>query len=383
MNNRLKKIIAVSLILGTSLTSIPVSACTMLSYTDTKGNSYVGRTNEYPGMLPDELTYYPVGTRIESVTPDGKQGYQFKTRYAVFGATLKGMVPNSKQDTIHEGVNDQGMSISALEFTENGQPKITATPDKVLSATDFGTWALGSFKTISELRAALERDGIQFWLPRVKSMGNVITPVHFSIIDRTGDAAVVEFTGGRLNIHQNSVGVLTNDPEFPWHLKNLQNFAGLTNIDKNTGQFNKFKVNAPDAGGALRSLPASNLSPDRFIKAAYYSNFATKATTPDGAILALSHLMNNFDRPAGITIDKPSSSSVGESVASSKPTSEVTFFTSLKDLNRNLFYIRTIGMMNYVKVDINKLGAIKSVKIVSFSSLEKYSGFNAEELFLN
>lgn len=44
----------------------------MLSYTDTKGNSYVGRTNEYPGMLPDELTYYPVGTRIESVTPDGK-----------------------------------------------------------------------------------------------------------------------------------------------------------------------------------------------------------------------------------------------------------------------------------------------------------------------
>ena len=382
MKNRFKKMIAVSLIFGTSLTSFPVSACTMLSYTDSKGNSYVGRTNEYPGMLPDELTYYPVGTRIESITPDGKQGHQFQTRYAVIGATLKGMVPNAKQDTIHEGVNDQGMSISTLEFTQNGEPKITTNPNKILSVLDFGTWALGNFKTVSELRAAVDGDGFQFWLPRIKSMGNVIAPVHFSIIDRTGDAAVVEFTEGKLTIYKNSVGVLANDPEFPWHLKNLQNFSGLTNVDKNTGQFNKFKVSAPDAGGALRSLPASNISPDRFIKAAYYSNFATKATTPDGAILALSHLMNNFDRPAGITIDKPSSSNVGESLASSKPTSEVTFFTALKDLNRNLFYMRTIGMMNYVKIDMNKLGAIKSVKTVSFGSIEKYSGFSAEELFL-
>jgi choloylglycine hydrolase len=383
MNTRFRKMLAASLMLGVSITSLPASACTMLSYTDAKGNLYVGRTNEYPGMLPDELTYYPVGTQIESATPDGKQGLVFKTKYAILGATLKGMVPNAKQDTVHEAVNDQGLSISALEFTENSEPKITASPNKILSALDFGTWALGNFKSISELRGAVERDGIQFWLPRIKSMGNLITPVHFSIVDRTGDAAVVEFTDGKVNIHQNPAGVLANDPAFPWHLKNLQNYAGLTNIDKNTGQFNKFKVNAPDAGGALRALPASNLSPDRFIKAAFYSNFATKATTPDSAILALSHLMNNFDRPAGITIDKPSASGVGESVASSKPTSEVTFFTALKDLNRNLFYIRTISMMNYVKIDINKLNAIKSVKKVSFGSLEKYPGFNAEELFLN
>lgn len=377
-----KQLLASFIAASMAFTSLPSVACTMLSYTDAKGNMYVGRTNEYPGMLPDELTYYPVGTRIESITPDGRQGHVFKTKYAILGATLKGMVPNAKQDTVHEAVNDQGLSISVLEFTENGQPKITAAPDKVLSVLDFGTWALGSFSSIRELKASLDKDGFQFWLPRIPSMGNVIAPVHFSIADRSGELAVIEFTDGKLMMYQNPVGVLANDPAFPWHLKNLQNYAGLTNIDKNNGQFNKFKATAPDAGGALRGLPASNISPDRFIKAAYYSNFAEKAKTPDAAILTLSHVMNNFDRPAGITIDKPSASSVGESVASSKPTSEVTFFTALKDLNRNLYFIRTIDMMNFVKIDIQKLSGVKSVKAVSFSALAKHPSFNAEELFM-
>ena len=382
MNTMFKKTIISALIAGLSLSPIPSIACTMLSYTDAKGNMYVGRTNEYPGMLPDELTYYPVGTRIESVTPDGKQGHVFKTKYAIIGATLKGMVPNAKQDTLHEAMNDQGLSISILEFTENSELKVTAAPDKVLSATDLGTWALGSFSSVRELTAALQKNEMQFWLPRIKSMGNVIAPMHFSIVDRNGDAVVIEFTDGKLNIYQNTVGVLTNDPSFPWHVKNLNNYAGLTNIDKNSGQFNKYKANAPDAGIALRGLPSSNISPDRFIKAAYYSNFAEKAKTPDGAILTLSHVMNNFDRPAGITVDKPSASSVGESVASKKPTSEVTFFTALKDLNRGLFFIRTIDMMNYVKFDMNKLSSVKTVKAVSFSAFLKTSNMNADDLFL-
>ena len=332
-------------------------------------------------MLPDELTYYPVGTRIESVTPDGKQGYTFQTKYAIIGATLKGMVPNGKQDTLHEALNDQGLSISVLEYTENGEPKITTTPNNMLSVLDFGTWALGSFKNVRELRQAIQQDGIQIWFPHIKSMGNLLAPVHFALFDRNGEGAVIEFTGAKLNIYENTVGVMTNSPPFPWHERNIQNYADLTNVDKNIGQFNKMKVATPDAGAALRALPASNMSPDRFIKAAYYSNFAEKAKTPDGAILTLSHVMNNFDRPAGITIDKPNTSGAGESVASKKPTSEVTYYTALKDLNRNQFFIREITMLSYVKFDMSKLTGVKAVKTVSFDTLAKHTSLNGEELF--
>ena len=357
-------------------------ACTMLSYTDANGNTYVARTHEYPGMMPNELTYFPVGSRIESMTPDGKQGHTFNTKYAIFGATLKGMYPNVKQDTLHEAVNDQGMSISALEYTLNGEMKVTGSAEKVLSVLDFGTWALGNFKTIRELREAIDKEVIQLWLPRLKAMGDAITPVHYAIIDKTGDSVVIEFTDGKWNIFQNPTGVMTNNPPFPWHVTNLANYAGLNNVDKNSGQFNKLKVTAPDTGGALRGLPSSNMSADRFIKAAYYSAFAEKAKTPETAILTLSHLMNNFDRPVGITIDEPGHGSKGENIGAKVATSEVTYYTVLRDLNQNHYYIRQITMMNFVKFDLSKLTSIKSVKVVSFDALSKYTSWDGADLFL-
>jgi choloylglycine hydrolase len=357
-------------------------ACTALSYTDANGNMYVGRTNEYPGMLPDELTYYPVGTIIESVTPEGKKGHTFSTKYAILGATLKGMVANAKQDTLHEAINDHGLSISALEFTSNGEAKTTASPEKILSLLDFPTWMLGNFKTIQEFRQALPASGLEIWLPRIKSMADLVTPVHYAVFDKSGDGIVIEFEGGKIQIYENTPGVLANNPPFPWHLTNLQNYAGLTNIDKNTGEFRKLKVTAPDSGGATRSLPNSNISPDRFVKAAYYANFAEKAKNPTDAILTLSHVMNNFDRPVGITIDMPGSSGKGESIASQKPTSEVTYFTALKDLNQSHFYIRTIKMMNFVKFDLSKLTSVKTVKTVSFETLSKQTNLDGADLFL-
>lgn len=372
-------VLASLLVLSISTSAMP---CTVLSYADAAGNMYVGRTNEYPGMLPDELTYFPVGSTIESVTPDGKQGYTFKTKFAILGATLEGMVPHAKQDTVHDAINDQGMSISALEYTLNGEMTVTGADDKVLSVLDFATWALGRFGSVAELRQAVANDGPQLWLPRIKSMSDLITPVHFAIWDRSGAGAVVEFTGGKLNIYDNTAGVLANDPEFPWHLTNLNNYAGLTNIDKNNGTFNKLAVSAPDSGGATRSLPASNLSTDRFVKAAYYSNFAERAASPEEAILTLSHVMNNFDRPAGITVDEPDTA-VGEAVSSEKPTSEVTYFTALRDLSQNHFYLRPITKLNFVKIDMAKLTGITRVKVVSFDTLSTYTDLDGSELFLN
>ena len=49
-------------------------ACTVLAIKDVNGNVYQGRTNEFAGQQPDSLTYWPSGTKMESITPDNKQG---------------------------------------------------------------------------------------------------------------------------------------------------------------------------------------------------------------------------------------------------------------------------------------------------------------------
>ena len=355
-------------------------ACTVLAITDKNGNVYQGRANEFPYQQPDALTYWPAGTRIESATPDGKQGKTFNTKYGILSATLKGMLANTKQDTVHEGANDQGMSITANFYTLNTETTITVPASQTLSILDFPTWALGNFQTVEQLKQAIKNKEVEVWLPRLPVYGNLITPVHYAIYDKSGGAVVVEWNDGKMNIYDNPVGVMTNEPPFPWHLTNMNNFAYLSNVDKNSGKFNKLNVTAVDSGGALASLPNPNTSIGRFVKAAYYSNFAEKASTPDQAFLTLSHVLNNFDRPKGITIDNPNAASAALGAKGSS--SESTYFVVLKDLSRNLFMIRTINAFNFTQFDLNKLKEVKETKVVSFKELNANSNLSGNQLLL-
>lgn len=357
-------------------------ACTVLAIRDANGNVYQARSNEFVGQQPDALTYYPPGTRIESVTPDGKQGKTFNTKYAIFGATLKGMTPNAKQETIHEAVNDQGMSLTTNAFMGNTSPTITQPPEKVLSVMDFGTWALGSFQNVEEVKKALKNKEVDLWLPKIASMGDFIAPLHFALYDKKGGSIVIEFDNG-IHIYDNPSYVMTNDPPLPWHLQNLNDYADLTNIDKNKQQFNGFEAKAGSGGIALRGLPSNQLSSGRFVKAAFYSNFARKAKTPEQAIFTLGHVMNNFDRPLDISVDEPVTGTFSTVFSMTAGVgSESTFFTVLNDLSQNHFYIRTINSLNFSKFDIKKMSGLKEITVVKFQTINDYKSLDATDLFL-
>jgi penicillin V acylase-like amidase (Ntn superfamily) len=139
----------------------------------------------------------------------------------------------------------------------------------------------------------------------------------------------------------------------------LNNYT-FTNVDKNTGQLGKLSLTTPDAGIAIAGLPSTETSQGRFVKAAFYANYVRKASNPDDAITTLAHIMNNFDRPYDLTVD--GAGGVGDGPRSNTTSSEVTYYTVLNDLSRNLFYIRTIDAMNWSMIDLNKLKAANKVK---------------------
>lgn len=356
-------------------------ACTVLITRDANGAVYQGRTNEYAGMQPDRLTYYPAGSKIESMKPNGQPGLTFNTKNAFLAATLYGMVPGSKQDFVHEGVNDQGMSFTVNAIMGNRSAQLDSSAQNVLAVTDMGAWALGNFQNVGQVKQALQSNQVSVWLPKIPSMANLEAPVHFALFDKTGAGIVVEFFNGQVQVYDNPVGVMTNTPAFPWHLENLNNYAQLTNVDKNTGKFGNFNVAAYDSGNALGNLPSSQTSSGRFVKAAFYSTYIEKAKTPKQAIQNLAHVMNNFDRPVNITIDLPGTGSKAEG-ASSLPTSEATYFTVLNDLANNQFYIRTIYAMNFSRFDLRKLAPVKKVKVVTWDKLNATDGGDATYLFL-
>ena len=375
-----KVLLALSLISSSITQSF---ACTVLAIKDANGNVYQGRTNEFAGQQPDNVTFWPAGTRMESVTPEGKQGKSFNTKYGILAVTLKGLTPNAKQESVHEGVNDQGMTFTTNAMINNEQLKLSVPADKVLSALDVGVWALGNYQNVAQVKKAIENKEVEIWLPQVPSMANFKAPLHFALYDKAGGNIVIEFAGGKTAVYDNPAYVMTNDPPLPWHLTNLNFYAYLTNIDKNSGQFNNLKVTAPDSGGNLASLPGAETSVGRFIKAAFYSNFVQKAKTPDQAIKTLSHVMNNFDRPIDISADKPGTASKAESFAANRISSESTYFTVMNDLSRNHFYLRTINSINFAKFDVRKLSnTVKQTKVITFAAINNFDRLDATDLFL-
>jgi choloylglycine hydrolase len=353
-----------------------VIACTAIVVTDINGNAYHGRTLEFSYPVPTMMTYFPVGSKIESATPNGAQGLTFNTKYAILGMSAA-VVTGAKQPLIDEGANDQGLSISGNELNDLSAPPVGNNPSKILSLNDFGAWVLGNFKTVAEVKAALLTDDTQFWLPLVPMFGGAPLPLHYAIFDKKGNGLVVEFINGKKNVYDNPVGVMTNAPEFPWHLANLNNYT-FTNVNKNTGQLGKQKLQTADAGIALTALPSAQTATGRFVKAAFYANYVKKGKTPDEAINLLAHIMNNFDRPQDLTIDPPGG--VGDGPRGAKKSSEVTEWTTMNDLSRNLTYVRSINALNWTVVDMNKLKDVKQIKSVSTYAVDQ-AGADAFNLF--
>ncbi|MEB3161055.1 MAG: linear amide C-N hydrolase, partial [Synechocystis sp.] len=172
-------------------------------------------------------------------------------------------------------------------------------------------------------------------------------------------------------VYDNPVGVMTNAPEFSWHLTNLNNYTNLTNQDQNYNQFGTLKVNQFDSGVATSAIPGGNMSVDRFVKAIYYSQYAQKAKTPDEAMYMLGHVMNNFDRPIDITMDTGINSPEG------KGPSEFTVWTALSDLSRRKLFVRSYLELNYQQFDLADLSSIKTFKTIPYMS--RYQGLGGNE----
>lgn len=352
-------------------------ACTTIMVTDKKGNAYHGRTMEFSTPIPTSLTYFPVGTIIESATPAGKKGLSFSTKYAILGMSAN-MIPSAKQVGFVEGANDQGLSISMNWLNNSTTQSVGADDTKILAANDLGAWILGNFKNVAEVKAAMTNGTTEFWNPvSIPFDKTAPLPGHYAIYDKNGGALVVEFTNGKTNVYDNPVGVMTNGPEFPWHLQNLNNYT-FNNRDKNTGQLGKLKLATQDAGIALTALPSAQTSQGRFVKAAFYANYVRKAKTPDEAINTLGHIMNNFDRPVDLTVD--GAGGMGDGGRSNSVSSEATEWSVMNDLSRNLYYVRSINALNWSIIDMNQLKGLRTIKSVSTYDVDK-AGANAFTLF--
>jgi choloylglycine hydrolase len=352
--------------------------CTALIYQDANGNPYLGRTMELTLELPYQVLYLPAGVPVRSEV-EGHPAVDYKTTHDFLAVTAPVRVPTAEAPMtiadlkVVDGLNDKGLTFSLLAYpAASGQQAVEATR-AVLSASDLGSWILGSFATVAEAKAALAAQPVN--LVPLTMLGGVESPFHYIVNDASGASIVIEFNRGVMAVHDNPVRVMTNGPEFPWHLTNLSNYTFLTNVNKSVGSFGSFQVSQPDPGIATAGLPASNTSVGRFVRAAFYANYAEKAKTPDRALLTLAHVMNNFDRPRDITIDYPEAGAASMEFAGLSDTNgqdystEYTSWTTLSDLKRGQWLIRSYDDINFIRLDLKALAGTGAPKVLALTKL--------------
>ncbi|EML7933719.1 MULTISPECIES: linear amide C-N hydrolase [Providencia] len=333
----------ISSFLAVSMTS---QACSSLAILDKSKNVYHGRTLELSEHLPSWITYYPRNTHFQKKAPNGQNGLSYSSKYDILAISTDVYFDGNSHDIL-QGLNNAGLSFSLNMITEAELAPINNSDySKSIPVTAMGEWALANFSNVDEVKTAVE-SGF-FWAPDINNFGK--SPFHYAFYDRKGGSIVIEALNGRLHVYDNPTRVMTNGPDFSWHLKNLNNYSQLTNLDHSSATLGNIIVTQPDSGIATSDLPSSNTSVGRFIRAVYYSSYAEKASSSSKAINTLAHIMNRFDRSKNITIDRMGESGkVGNTFES-----EYTVWTSLSDLTNGVMLIRGYNDVNYTSFSISR-----------------------------
>lgn len=332
----MKKLVLVTA-LALSLISNSILACTGIRLETTGGDVVYGRTLEFGKNIDSEIIVVPRGYAYVGVTPDGQPGLSWKTQYAFMG-------PNASQLPVTvDGINEKGLAVGLFYFPGYaGYQKTTPADDsKTIGPWQLGTWILGNFRTVAEVKAHI--NDIKVANVNLAAWG-IVPPVHYIVHDRTGNSLVIEYVNGELHTYDNPIGVFTNSPTFDWQMTNLRNYLNLFAINIPERKMKNITLKTFGQGSGLVGLPGDFTAPSRFVRAFVLTQSAVHDQTTTQTVAQAFHILNQFDIPVGVIRDR----SNGEVAY------DYTQWTTVADLTNLRYYVTTAQDRDIRYVDLMK-----------------------------
>jgi penicillin V acylase-like amidase (Ntn superfamily) len=321
-------------------------ACTAVDMIAADKSVVAGRTMEWAFDMKWTLVSQPKGTALSLTAPKstGLPAKTVVTKYPVVGVSA-GIIPGG---ALLDGQNSEGLSMSG-NFLPGFTQYQTVTPqDKdYQSILTFGSWALGNFASVAELRQALPT--MKVWADDSLPTGPTPATLHFVFVDRSGAGIVVEYVGGDVKIHDNVAHVLTNAPTYDWHLNNVRNYLSLSSVGVQQRQIGAVNVTEIGQGGGFIGLPADFTPPSRFLRATALRHTVTAPKDAGEATQAVAHILNNVDIPVGVAQSRTPDGTL---------VSDYTQWVVVKDLSNNRLMIADYNnRLNYLTIDLNAVFA--------------------------
>lgn len=237
-----------------------------------------------------------------------------------------------------EAVNEEGLCLAALNFPGNAVYAEAPESGKTnLAPFELFGFLLGTCATVKEAEEKLKAVCITH---TAFKDGYPVAPLHWHIADKD-QSLVLECTKDGMHLYENPVGVLTNNPPFPFQLTNLQNYMHLTSNPPENRFAPALKLAPYGQGMGALGLPGDASPASRFVRAAFCKWNTELPSGEEASVTQFFHILDNVAMVAG-------------SVRTPENKFDRTTYASCINASRGIHYYKTYNNNQVSAVSMHK-----------------------------
>lgn len=308
---------------------------------------YFGRNLDYEFSYGEKVTITP-----RNYVFSFRRAGVLNSHFAIIGmAYVQDSYP-----LYYDGANEKGLCMAGLNFVGNAfyQKELVYCPDKIQVAQfEFIPWILSQCATVEEAKRLIGR------------MRLVDTPfsdrlpsasLHWIISDRN-NSIVVESMKDGLHVYDNPVGVLTNNPPFPYQMFALNNHPEVSSSQPEGRFADKLKVDLYSRGMGGLGIPGDLSSQSRFIRVAFAKLGSISSDDELSSVSQFFHILQMVEQPRGLCLVRE-----GEY--------EITIYTSCINADLGIYYYKTYDNSQINAVDMHHVD-LDSAELISYPIVSK------------
>ncbi|WP_056949261.1 linear amide C-N hydrolase [Lentilactobacillus kisonensis] len=251
------------------------------------GAHVIARTMDWPRLGARPL-FCPRNFEWHSVYDD----HRYVSKYALMGSGSA----HDKEIDVSDGVNEHGLAVQKLTFT-NGSKLVEEPEDgKVhLAPFELSFYLLSTYRSVQEIIDHIDQIELMADKHSLRKYGH--SELHFVACDRTGRIIVVEPVTSPIEIIENPLGILTNSNHFDRQIARLDKYLDFTPAFlRHTVPLNTPRVTTGNVSG--KAIPPGSYSPSsRFIRAAYLKERIDLPNNEAEAVDNCWHILDSVNVP--------------------------------------------------------------------------------------
>lgn len=251
------------------------------------GAHVLSRTMDWP-QLGAHPVFVPRNYGWHSVYDDKR----YVTKYATLGSGHQ----HAKRIDMSDGVNEFGLAVQKLTFTNGSQLVETPGENKIhLAPFELSFFLLSNYRSVKDIEDHIEE--IELMADKYSLMKYGHSELHFAAYDPTGRIVVIEPVTTPIEIIENPLGILTNSNHFDRQIDKLNKYLDFTpDFVNGTVPLNTPRVTTGNVSG--KSIPPGSYSPgSRFIRAAYLKERIDIPQNENEAVDNCWHLLDSVNVP--------------------------------------------------------------------------------------